>query len=280
MTQNSEEFRFVSLLALELDNGDISLPSLPDVVLKIRSLLADENADFERISRAISMDPVLVSRLFVFSNSAYFNRANIKIESLETAISRLGIEVIRNTAMALATRQLYTSEKHSHAGQFLRSAWARGMKLSCMAFAVARGSRKLNAETAYLCGLLNEIGKLYIITKAEEFPDLLGNQASFDSILAKWNPQISKSIIESWGFPAEVAESACPEEFIDRDPDAAPQYADIVYLARWLVDQSGDVELDFQEDPSCRKLGISDKKLSDVMEAYREKLKSMQESLA
>ena len=46
MTDNNEEFRFVSLLALELDNGDISLPSLPDVVMRIRELLADENADF------------------------------------------------------------------------------------------------------------------------------------------------------------------------------------------------------------------------------------------
>ncbi len=42
MTDNNDQFRFVSLLALELDNGDISLPSLPDVVLKIRKLLEDE----------------------------------------------------------------------------------------------------------------------------------------------------------------------------------------------------------------------------------------------
>ena len=81
MDQN-DHFRFVSLLALELENGDIRLPSLPDVVLKIRKMLESDNCDFERISQAVSVDPVLVSRLFVFANSAYYNRANIKADTL------------------------------------------------------------------------------------------------------------------------------------------------------------------------------------------------------
>ena len=63
-----DQFRFVSLLALELENGDIALPSLPDVVIKIRNMLESDNADFDQISQAVSVDPVLVSRLFVFAS--------------------------------------------------------------------------------------------------------------------------------------------------------------------------------------------------------------------
>ena len=279
MSHNNEEFRFISLLALELDNNDIFLPSLPDVVLKIRKMLEDENTDFERLSSAISMDPVLVSKLFVYANSAFYNRANIKIETLEGAISRLGIEVVRNTAMSLAMKQLYTSEKHSHAAKFLRAVWARGMKLSCMAFAVARGRAGLNSETAFLCGLLNEVGKLYIITKAEEFPSLLGNQKSFDLVLEKWNSQISKSIIEAWGFPDEIAQSADPQTYLDQDPDGAPAYVDVVAVAKWLIDQGQEESLDVDDDPSCVKLGIDKDSLAAVMSAYRDKLKAMQQSL-
>lgn len=279
MSHNNEEFRFISLLALELDNNDIFLPSLPDVVLKIRKMLEDENTDFERLSSAISMDPVLVSKLFVYANSAFYNRANIKIETLEGAISRLGIEVVRNTAMSLAMKQLYTSEKHSHAAKFLRAVWARGMKLSCMAFAVARGRAGLNSETAFLCGLLNEVGKLYIITKAEEFPTLLGNQKSFDLVLEKWNSQISKSIIEAWGFPDEIAQSADPQTYLDHDPDVAPAYVDVVAVAKWLVDQGQQESLDVDDDPSCVKLGIDKDSLAAVMSAYRDKLTTMQQSL-
>ena len=279
MSHNNEEFRFVSLLALELENNDISLPSLPDVVLKIRKMLEDENTDFERLSSAISMDPVLVSKLFVYANSAFYNRANIKIETLEGAISRLGIEVVRNTAMSLAMKQLYTSEKHSHAARFLKAVWARGMKLSCMAHAVARGRAGLNSETAFLCGLLNEVGKLYIITKAEEFPSLLGNKESFDSVLEKWNSQISKSIIEAWGFPDEIAQSADPQTYLDQDPNSEPAYVDVVAVAKWLVDQGQADSLDLGDDPSCVKLHIDESGLAAIMTAYRDKLKTMQQSL-
>ena len=248
--------------------------------MKIRRLLEDENSDFDQISRAVSMDPALVSKLFVYANSAFYNRANIKIEDLDTAISRLGIEVVRNSAMSMAMKQLYSADKHSHADKFLRKVWARGMKLSCMAFAVSRMTTTTNDESAFLCGLLNEVGKLYIITKAEEFPALLGNRDSFDAVLEKWNSQIAKSIIESWGFPDEVAESACPDSYLNADPDSPADYVDVVYIAKYLIDHDQDASIDVSEDASFAKLKISDKKLATILSNYRDKLKTMQQSLA
>lgn len=281
MNGNSDHFRFVRLLALELENGDISLPSLPDVVMKIRKLLADEHCDFERLSRAISMDPVLVSRLFVFANSALYNRANVKIETLEGAIGRLGLEVVRNTAMSVAMKQLYTADKHSHAATYLRAIWAKGMKLSCMAHAIAQRCTALNCETAFLCGLLHEVGKLYLVTKAAEFPALLGDKQSFAAMLEQWNPQISKSIIESWGFPDEIAHSADTASYLDHDAADAPAgMVDIVYVGKLLVDQGKENALDMAADVSCQRLGLRKETLAGVFTAYRDKLQTMQQSLA
>ncbi len=283
MAQNmseNEQFRFVSLLALELENGDITLPSLPDVVLKIRKMLESDDCDFEQVSQAISVDPVLVSRLFVFANSAYYNRANVEIETLDGAIGRLGFEVVRNTAMSLAMKQLYASEKHSHAAKHLKAVWAHGMKLSCMAFAIAKSRSNLNHETAFLCGLMNEVGKLYIITKAEEFPDFMGDQKQFESVMEEWNAQVSKSIIESWGFSEEMAKSADPEHYLDPDPESAPRLVDIVVVAKAMVDLSDEkLEEVAEEDPSFIKLGVTPENMPDLMGEYREKLTSMQKSL-
>ncbi len=275
-----DQFRFVSLLALELENGDIVLPSLPDVVLKIRKMLSSNTADFDQVSRAVSVDPVLVSKLFVYANSAYYNRANIKIETLDAAIGRLGFEVVRNTAMSLAMKQLYAAEKHSHAAKHLRAIWARGMKLSCMAFAVGRRTTAVNEETAYLCGLMNEVGKLYIVTKAEEFPEILGNEDSLQAMFDEWNGQISKSIIESWGFDEEVAESADPAQYLNEDPDSDIRLVDVIWASRHLVDLTDPETADIDEMPSCKKLGINAGTLATVLGEYRNKLTSMQESLS
>ncbi len=276
----SDHFRFVSLLALELENGDIRLPSLPDVVLKIRKMLESDNCDFERISQAVSVDPVLVSRLFVFANSAYYNRANIKAETLDAAIGRLGFEVVRNTAMSLAMKQLYNSDKSSDAAKYQRAVWARGMKLSCMAYAISRKQSELNHETAYLCGLMHEVGKLYILTKAEEFPEFLGDTASLEAVMDEWNPQISKSIIESWGFPDEIAESTDPATYVVHDTEAPAALVDVIVVAKLLLDGNEEkLKTVFEEDESCAKLGMNEDLAADVMLAYRDKLKSMQQSL-
>ncbi|MEO1202179.1 MAG: HDOD domain-containing protein [Pseudomonadota bacterium] len=277
---SEDHFRFVSLLGLELENNDISLPSLPDVVTKIRQMLESDNADFDQISQAVSVDPVLVSRLFVVANSAFYNRANIKIDTLEGAIGRLGIEVVRSTAMSVAMKQLYASDKHSHAAKQLRAIWARGMKLSCMAFSVAKEVPSANEETAYIAGLMHEVGKLYIVTKAEEFPDILGDQKSLDAMFREWNGQISKSIIESWGFSDEIAESADPEHHRNEDPESEPQMVDVVWVARKLVSDIDAAAIEPDEDASFVKLGIGKSAVPDILGRYREKLKSMQQPLS
>lgn len=279
--ENSDQFRFVSLLALELENGDISLPSLPDVVLKIRKMLESDSSDFERVSQAISVDPVLVSRLFVFANSALYNRANVSIDTLDGAIGRLGFEVVRNTAMSLAMKQLYNSDKNDESARHLRAVWARGMKLSCMAYAIAELRPELNHETAYLCGLMHEVGKLYILTKAGDFPDFLGKPESLNSVMDEWNPQISKSIVESWGFPDEVAESTDPASYVDHNIGTEPTLADVMSVAKILIDGNEEkLATLFEEDVSCAKLNFNENVAADVMQAYREKLNSMQQSLS
>ena len=277
----NDEFRFVSLLALELENGDISLPSLPDVVLKSRKLLESDNCDFERISQVVAVDPVLVSKLFIYANSVFYNRSDIKAETLDAAISRLGFEVVRNTAMSLAMKQLYNTDTRDEVARYVREVWLQGIKLSCMAHALARSQSSLNQETAYLCGLMHEVGKLYILTKAEEFPDFLGDTEKLEAVMREWNPQISKSIVESWDFPNDVIESTDPETYAHPEEDAEPSMLDIMVVADTLLENaSEDDVIAFAESPSWQRLGMSDAAAAKVMERYQEKLETVQQSLA
>lgn len=275
-----DRFRFVSLLALELQNGDIVLPSLPDVVVKIRRMLESKSADFDKISQAVSLDPVLVSRLFVVANSAFYNRANVKVDSLDGAIGRLGLEAVRNTAMSLAMKQLYGSNKHAEASKHLRAIWAHGMKLSCMAWSVASKVPSVNRESAYLSGLTHNVGKLYIVTKAEGFPTILGDSQSLKSMFDEWNAQISKTIMESWGFSDEMAESADAANYLDESAEGDVRLVDVVWAAGKLVDAGSNGGVDPRSMPTFVKLGIDRDDLPDIMGAYREKLRTMQESLA
>lgn len=272
--------RFVTQLARELSAGTVKLPSLPDVVLKIRKLLEEDACDFERIAQVVRADAMLVSRLLVFANSAAYNATGEKIESLDAAIGRLGFELIRNTAIALALKQMYLGEKHKPVAAPLRALWRRSMQLSALCYCIAETNEELDAETAYLCGLVHEVGKVYILTKSHDFPEFLGDPGALEIILEEWHAKIGKSILESWSFPADICESADPSTYLTDLTHVAPSLADVTFVAERMLAAETDGAPNFATMPSSVKLGISDDVAAEILVQYRGKLMDVQDTLA
>ena len=277
---NEHGLRFVTQLARELSSGSVKLPSLPDVVLKIRRLLEQEHCDFEQIAQAVSTDAMLVSQLLRFANSAAYNATGERVESLEAAISRLGFELIKNTAISLAVKQVYLGEKHKAVAGQLRALWRRSVQLSALCHSIARTTKELDAETAYLCGLLHDVGKVYIVTKARDFPEFLGIPAAMETICEEWHPKVGKSILESWGFPDEVCQSADPSQYLNEHTHVTPSFADVTFVAERMLAAETDGAPNFATMPSSVKLGITDDVAADILVQYRNKLMEVQETLA
>lgn len=277
---SDEQFAFVQQLARDLAAGEISLPSFPAVVLKIRNLLQDEKCDIAEVSRIVSTDAVLVSRLFVFANSALHNRLGKSVTTLETAISRLGLDVVRNTALSLAIKQIVLAQEHKAIVPYLKAIWAKSMRLASMGHAVAGMNDDVDDETAFMCGLLHEIGMVYILTKARDFPGFLGDQQSLTSVMAEWHPQVGRSIVESWDFPEHVVQSLDPKEFLDEHTHHPAAPVDVIYLAGLLLDKDAASWPELVTLPACQKLNATPEKMARIRATYREKLATMQQSLA
>jgi HD-like signal output (HDOD) protein len=155
------------------------------------------------------------------------------------------------------------------------------MELSCMAYAIARNQTGLNHETAYLCGLMHDVGKLYILTKAEDFPELLGDADSLQAVMEEWNPQISKSIVELWGFPEEVVESTDPQTYAQQDADDDATFLDVMIAAKIMVDGDEEQVLTMlTENESSRRLGIDASAVEKIRSRYEEKFETVRQSLS
>lgn len=274
------EFRFVAQLGKDLSDGVVSLPSLPDVVIQIRSLLAKEQCDFERVTEVVRVDPALVSRLMAFANSAFHSRGGDRVRSLDVAIGRLGFEVIRNAALSLAVKQLFLSEQHLSIAPHLKEIWSRSIQLASMSLVIAKRYGGLNEETAFMCGLLHEIGKLYILTRSKDFPEFLSDRESLEIVLEEWHSQIGESIVEVWGFDEEVCRSVVANEYLDEHASKAPTMIDVVYVARLLVDQGDDARIDCSKITACVKLGVTEETIPDVLALYESKQRSVRQSLS
>ena len=70
----SPSFAFVQALAAELNSGDLDLPSFPDIAIRVRKVLEDDNSTIEDIVRVLGSEPGLAARLVKIANSAAYSR--------------------------------------------------------------------------------------------------------------------------------------------------------------------------------------------------------------
>lgn len=278
--QERPEFEFVKQLGRDLASNKVNLPSFPAVVVKIRDLLEDEDCDITQVSNIVSVDAVLVSKLFIFANSSYHNRSGEPVTSLETAMSRLGLQLVRNTALSLAVKQLVLAEKHKAIVADVRLIWSSSMRLAALSYAIAETSGRVDGETAFMCGLLHQIGKLYILTQAKDYPDFLGNKASLRDVQDQWQAPIGCSVVEAWGFPQQVCESLHPSKFRDERTQLQPAPVDVVYAATSLMAADDSTWSELMDDSVWQKLRLNGEDATTIASCYQEKLATIQQSLA
>ncbi len=277
---SEEQAQFLQQLAEDLNSKNIKLPSFPDVVINIRIALEDPQCSSEKLADVVRTDPVLVARLLVGANSAFHNRAGIEIVDLTLAISRLGFEVVRNMAITLAVEQIFNASQHDELKEPIKDIWSTSLSLASMCFVIARSSETVNPDNAFLCGLLHQVGKLYILTRARDYPNLFGDPESLSSVLDEWYASVGKSIVESWGFSDEIANSLEFEDHLIRDSSGPATMIDVIYAAQLILQQED------QEDPLAEstdevvaKLRLTSDTWPRLRESYDLHAQSMRQSV-
>ena len=163
---NTVVFGFVKALALELSQGRVDLPSVPDIVLKMQRALADENVSNETVVKVLGSEPVLASKLLNMANSAALNTSGRKIADLRMAVARVGFNIVRSAALSFAVEQLKSAAQFKHLEPMLDALWKHSVHVAALSHVVARRFTSLNGDTALLAGLMHNVGRIYILTRA------------------------------------------------------------------------------------------------------------------
>ena len=267
-----EHFKFVQTLASDLNSKDIKLPSFPDVVMRIRAALDDPDTTGQDLAKVLSNDAVLASRILIFANSTYHNPAGIKIEGLDAAVGRVGFEKVRTAAISYAVEQLYASEDLAPLKNELRKTWSEGLRLAALAEVIARHCTKLDGDSAFVAGLLNRIGVLYIFTKYAEYPSLLQDPKARQELIDEWAAPIGESIVANWDFSEEIQHTLNPDEVETTRRRTEANLSDIVVTAKLSL--VGD-EIELQETEEAKRLELTADKMPKILESYKEKLESL-----
>ncbi len=268
---SDEHFRFVKELARDLNNKAVRLPSFPDVVIRIRKALDDSETTANDLANILSNDAALASRVLILANSNYHNPAGMKIESLDAAVGRVGFEKIRTAAIAYAVEQLHQSEDLAPLKNDLRTTWAHGLRIAAMSEVVARSCTALDGDNAFIAGLLNRIGVLYIFTKYPRYPALLKDESARQSLIDEWAGPIGQSIVANWDFSEDIQATLNPDAS-ESSRRGDPTLADVVSVARQSLNSTAN---ELHESTEAQRLDITPEKLPGIMELYKSRLDSL-----
>jgi HD-like signal output (HDOD) protein len=276
-------FDFIRSLAQELSSGQVDLPSFPEIALKIRRILADPDAKVEQIVRVVGSEPALAARLLRIANSASINRSGKNVTDLRTAIARIGHNMVRSAAMSFSMNQIRQANKLASLAPYLNDLWERSTYVAAYAYVLARTcSARVNPDEAMLTGMMHGIGKLYILTRATDHPELFASEAELNDIINDWYPSIGKAILENWKFSETMARAVGQEDFLRTELDH-PDLSDVVGVAILMVSCGTDIaglEKSLRELPGAQRLGMNQSKTLAVMQDSAAEVTALSQALA
>ncbi len=282
MDSDPAAFAFVQALAGELSAGKVDLPSFPDIALRVRQVLADDEVTQEKVVRVVGSEPALAARLMQIANSAAINFSGKPITELRSAIARMGFNMVRSAAIAFAMSQLKKVDALKGLEQPLDELWQRSAAVAAMSHAVARRFSRVNPDTAMLAGLLHGIGKLYILTRASRHPVLFEDQAVYHSIVRDWHAAVAKALLENWDMAEEIVLAVSDHEDFGREHAGPPDLTDVLTVGHLLAafkEHPETLELNLHDVAACRRMRIDRGSYEKLIDESEHEIDALREAL-
>ncbi len=276
--QTEEEF--LSKLLDDIQSNRITLPTLPEVALRVRDVVEDENASAGQIAKIVGTDAALSARLIQVANSPLY-RARSPIDNIQIAIARMGNTVVRNLVTSLVMQQMFqaTSEVTD---KRLRGVWEHSTQVAAISHVLAAQFTRLKPDEAMLAGLVHDLGALPILVTAEDTPELLEDEPLLDRLIADLHPQVGKVMMETWNFPPELVAVAAEHEDLERDPGPQMDYVDVVQVANlqcYVGSEHPHASVDLSSVPAFAKMGLNPEVSVVNMEGVGDDIEEVQELL-
>ncbi|UVT17366.1 MAG: HDOD domain-containing protein [Nitrospira sp.] len=194
------------LLNQKVEKGEVELPLLPQVASQVMALTSDPSADAAKLSSLIHQDQALAAHVLRIANSpAYMPRS--PVVSLQHAVAMLGINLLSEIA--------FTASLKTGAFQVpgyeddVKRLWRHSLGSGAFAKEVAR-IRRVNVESAYLCGLLHGIGKpvvLRTVTTLARDQKITLDGSALRMLIDGYHTRVGHLIAEKWNLPKPVMEA-------------------------------------------------------------------------
>lgn len=221
-----------------------ALPSLPKIYVELVEQLKSEDASIDRIGDIISKDMGLTVKILKTVNSSFFGLRQ-KIAAPAKAVSMLGLDLVKAIVLISGAFDKFKNLKYPCFS--LEQMWKHAMLTGSLAKIIARtsGLDHKGANTAFMAGLLHDIGKLLI---AAYLPDSFAKINRLTSekaismaeaevnVIGTTHAGIGAYLLGLWGLPDVILEATAFHHTPHKKPASRLNTATIVHVADALAE--------------------------------------------
>lgn len=190
------------------------IPSVPLVLTRILQILSEDTSSAKKLEDLIRHDPALSARILRLANSAFYS-FRYDVKTISHAIALLGLKVVKSLAIGVSIFQSFTQGMKKEA-TLINGLWVHSFGTALLSQEIwTRCGDQKEAEFAFLCGLLHDLGKvlffknnparyaeMYVAKKGEHGPDISALELeSFDIDHATAGAILAKQ----WALPPDLA---------------------------------------------------------------------------
>ena len=188
-----------------------TIATLPEVTAKIIATVEDPRSSAQALHKIVSHDPALVTRILKVVNSAFYGLPG-QIGSIERAIVLLGLNAVKNIAVAASLGQLFRGAKLCD-GFTAKDLWRHCIAVGVASRDLAKQMKLPMADEAFLAGMIHDMG---ILVSLQLWPEQIravceraklanGTGPTFCELeremIGADHQQLGMALAEQWKFP-------------------------------------------------------------------------------
>jgi putative nucleotidyltransferase with HDIG domain len=192
------------------------IPSLPEIVNRVMELVQDPLSSASNLSRIISHDPGLTSRVLRLVNSAYYGFPK-QISSIQHAVTILGFTTMRGLVLSSSIFKIFTPKNDSTKLLDYKKFWKHSLVAAIASKKINKYLQFNEEDDIFSAAILHDIGKIILdqydhenyVLALKEAP----NPIFYEAVLAAEEKYCETShqnigfmIAESWNLPESLSD--------------------------------------------------------------------------
>lgn len=251
-----------------VNRGEVNLPAVPGVTLRLQELLRDEDrADAHKVAAIIATEPAIAASALRLANSVAYGGLKRVLE-LDEAVGRIGMRQVASLATTIAMRGTFDSKNPERAAR-LERLWRDALAAAVTTRRLALG--QVDAEEAYLAGLLHDIGKPLILKLLDQCEKNLLEPltpGAVEELMEALHVDLGHKLLVQWRIPEPVAEVTLrhhePKPAVSEILLARVQAGDVI--AAYLSSSDAErLQHPVFEAPSIERLNLTEMELAELL---------------